>query len=405
MSRIKVNENILVFILILLFPIFNLLPFEATRYYDEILAIIGAIYICIYLILNTFEKSDLIICILLLLITAIGLISNAFYGYAVDTFAIIVDILHLWKIFFIYFFFKYLLKNSKTNTEKLVFGLSILAKIVLIFVCFVSIIGQFIDIGVTSADKEVWFFHEFLFFWDNAIQTGWLIFGCIFIISLYKKDDATFLLWLLIATVPAILTFSALVYCFIISEFAFILFWRKGKRLNILMILLVVVAVTIASLGDLQKYFVNKGIRWLFYEYGVEVATDTFPLGGGFATFGTEMASRYYSNLYVLLGFKNTWAFGPDSLFLLDNYFAGILGQFGFIGFIIFLIALAIVFYNIFNKNKDFYYQRITSISIIFTIFAVMIGSASAKSIMGTFMFAILGVSVGMNSRENKFLT
>ena len=125
------------------------------------------------------------------------------------------------------------------------------------------------------------------------------------------------------------------------------------------------------------------------------------PLGSGFATSGSDMAQRYYSQLYDLFGWRNSWGFGPDSTFLNDNFFASIIGQFGWIGFAVYLYAMFRLFMMV-NSKLVKKRIKITGIATVLTMLAVMIGSASVKSMMGICTFVVLGlVAAEVQSKAN----
>ena len=56
---------------------------------------------------------------------------------------------------------------------------------------------------------------------------------------------------------------------------------------------------------QIRNYLINeKAPRHLFFKYSIITATEYFPLGSGFATFGSDMAAKKYSDLYVKYGFE-----------------------------------------------------------------------------------------------------
>ncbi|MGN1134507.1 MAG: hypothetical protein ACI4RN_08670, partial [Oscillospiraceae bacterium] len=190
-------------------------------------------------------------------------------------------------------------------------------------------------------------------------------------------------------------TTSSLVYCWISMVLLLPLVMRKGTKFKARNIFIVILFVCMFVYADLQTYFLGEAsVRKSMLEGGIKVANEYFPLGSGFATYGSEMASRYYSKIYIDFGWRYSWALGESSTYMNDNFFASIIGQFGWIGFVLYLYAL----YNLFKSvNKTFNAKRtrILSIATILTIVAVMIGSASAKSMMGVNTFAVLGLVCG----------
>lgn len=398
MSELKIRKSTIVVILILLFPIFNLINSSLFSYYDEVVGLAGIISAFYCFACGKFSALDKRMFIFLIIITLIGLVSNFVYGLANSNFGVILDFLHLWKTFGAYFLFKYAL-NGFGDKDRIIIALSGMARIIVVFMLAASLIGQFLEIGVCGTQRVLGFFNEFNFFWHNGIQTGWLIFGCILILAFSPISKRTFYFYYICSLIPMLLTGSMFVYSFLVIETVLLILWR-GKRLKILYLLIIGLMVIAVAWQDIVSYFFNNGVRMQFYIAAVRLASQYFPLGTGFATFGSEMASRYYSNVYISLGWEDLWTFGRDGLYLNDNFFAGILGQFGFIGLFLYLGCLYFLFKSIIFNTNISKIKYITLISVFLVIVIVMIGSASVKSMMGIFMFALLGYFSNNSSGE-----
>ncbi|WP_140398057.1 hypothetical protein [Lachnoclostridium sp. An169] len=111
------------------------------------------------------------------------------------------------------------------------------------------------------------------------------------------------------------------------------------------LVFLVIVIVLIGSF-QIQTYLMNENApRYLFFYYGSVTANDYFPLGSGFATFGSDQAARQYSPLYYLYGFTRLFGMNPDDgSFLSDTFWAMALGQFGWIGFFLYCFVYLRIF-------------------------------------------------------------
>lgn len=380
--------------LIILFPIFNLLG-GFFGYYDELIGLIAIIYIWFCVIKGKLDKTSALITVLLAVITAIGIFSNIMSHLILNPFPIVIDILWLWKTFACFIFFSRICSDRYICTQ-IINVLKTFSKLVIILLFISSIIGQVIDIGVTG-ESAVFGFKVYGFFWKNGIQTGWLAFCSLILLSLSKCDNKSFYKYFILTCIPLILTGSSLVYCWIIVSFMLFIGMKEQKSFKIRYIILIGAVVALFIWSDLQVYFLsgNSSVRKTLIEYGIKVANMYFPFGSGFATYGSDMAQRYYSSLYQSFGWTNSWALGVNSSFLNDNFFASILGQFGWISFVLYLCALYSVFRTL-NTNKISKRTRVTVLSTVIVIFAVMIGSASAKSMMGVCTFSVLGIAYGV---------
>ena len=391
--KLKISKNKILAIMIILFPICSLLN-GALSYYDEFIGLVGIVYL-LFLVLNKkLKHEDKRICVLLFFITMLGVFSNILSGLINQIFPIVIDILWLWKPFSAYLFFKYFIDSSNGSEFENI--ITPIAKFFVIMCFILSIIGQFVNVGVMSGNLYGGI-KKFGFFWKNGIQTGWLLFGSILIISLERTKH--FLRYLLMALVPMLLTGSSLVLCWVIVELFLILFFRQKTKFKIGYLLILAAGVIIFAWADFSKYLFSESIRSTLLKYGAITANSYFPFGSGFATYGSDMAQRYYSNLYIKYGWKDTWGFGQKSTFLNDIFFAGIIGQFGWFGFLAYLLVLYLLLKNG-NSNKLNKNSRCTYIATVITIAVVMIGSASAKSMMGVCTFSILGI---VSSYKNEF--
>lgn len=388
-----IKKSHLYALLIIMFPILNFVGGTFGNY-DELVGLLAVCYICTRMIKGTLDKKSVQIMMLLSAITLIGFISNIVSELISNPFPIIVDALWLWKTFACFMFFSGIYQRE--NIAKSCIGLlSKFAKITLLLIVVTSIVGQVIDIGVTGS-TFAFGLKKYGFFWRNGIQTGWLVFCILIILALSKCSDKEFKRYFILSYIPLLLTGSSLVYCWVIVSAILFIGMRQDDVFKIRYVVLILLITVVFTWGDLQDYFFSSGtsIRKTLIEYGIRVANMYFPFGSGFATYGSEMARRYYSKLYQSFGWTYSWGLGTNSDFLNDNFFAGIIGQFGWIGFIVYLEILYIMFKAL-NTNLIEKRVRITTLSTVIIIFAVMIGSASAKSMMGVCTFSVLGIAYG----------
>ncbi len=389
----KIKKCDLYAVLIILFPICNLIG-GSFGYYDEILGICGFCYLWTKFISNQLHPKLRGIVILLSIVSLIGVISNITSGICKNIFTIAVDALWLWKTFACFILASQIFKNNKIS-DSIVRVLYRPAKWMIYILAGLSIVGQVVNIGVTS-QSAILGLKSFRFFWNSSVQTGWLIICCIIIIALSDVSEKKFKKYLIVAGIPLLLTMSSMIYCWIAVAIMLFIILRDESKFKIIYIVPIVLAILLFTWGDLQTYFIDEtsSVRITLIRKGIEVANRFFPLGAGFATYGSEMASRYYSKLYVEFGWENSWAFRANSGLLNDAFFASIVGQFGWIGFGLYLVAL----YQLFKMiNSSFVSKRVRvcSIAAFLAICAAMIGSATVKSMMGVCLFFVLGLVNG----------
>ena len=396
---LKVRKSDIYVLFIILFPICSLTG-GILSYYDELLGLIFMVYAIFQVFLKQCDNNSKKIVIALGIISILGIASNISSKLINDPFPIVVDFISLWKTFSCFFFFQSICENSRKR-DYIIHKLSGIAKIVILFVAVTSIIQQFTDIGAGGHNSSVYFgLKQYGFFWKNSISTGWLIFSCLLILA--ANHEKKIIKYFLISCVPLLLTFSSLVYCWLfVSVFLFVILKRNGV-FKIRYIIILAVAVAAFSFSDITTYFYDfNSPRMMFILYGIRTANTYFPVGSGFATYGTEMAARYYSNLYRYYGWSNLWTLGENGQFLNDAFFAGILGQFGWIGFVLYLGCVYLLYKSI-NTRALEKEERVLSLATVITLAVVMISSGAAKSIMGVFMFSILGIIAGKNNENGE---
>lgn len=388
-AKITISLYDIFALLIILFPIGGLFGGVLT-YYDELIGAVSFVYIWILAFMGKIEKKCFRIMMALTAVTAIGFISNFVSGLLKEPFPIVVDALWLWKTFATFIAFAHLMKKDHVR-KRVIKSLTLPAKFAIIALFVLCLVGQVINIGVVGSDTILGL-NVFGFFWSNGIMTGWLGFCSLMILSLSDLSRNKFLLYTFLLFVPLILTKSSLVYCFMLCVILLGIMYRKDDKFKVHYLIPVAVVVAVFSWSDIQYYFLtDSSVRKELIIRGAEVANMYFPLGSGFATYGSDMAQRYYSKLYDMFGWRDSWAFGVDSTFLNDNFFASIIGQFGWIGFAIYLYALYTLFTMV-NSKLVKKRVKITAVSTVLTMVVVMVGSASVKSIMGICTFAVLGI-------------
>lgn len=390
--KLKLNFTVSVYdiyaLLILLFPICFSIG-GVFGYYDEAIGVISFVFVWYLMLTRKLDKNSWHIVVALTVVSVIGLISNLAGRLIEEPFPIFVDLLWLWKTFAPFLASMYLTRKENVH-RRVIKVLSFPAKLaILVFFCL-ALLGQVVNIGFPTSDS-LFGLRLFSVAWLNGISFGWVVFCCILILALSDISSRSFFIYTALAFVPLILTSSALIYCFVFCVIFMAIMFRKQDKFKLRYVLPVVIIVALFTWRDIEEYLLSDSIRRELLVYGGRVANMYFPLGSGFATYGSEMAQRYYSKLYDMFGWRNTWGFGPESNYLNDNFFASIIGQFGWIGFAVYLYAMLRLFMMV-NSKLVKKRIKITGIATVLTMLAVMIGSASVKSMMGICTFVVLGM-------------
>ena len=137
---------------------------------------------------------------------------------------------------------------------------------------------------------------------------------------------------------------------FVFVGVCLLLFWTFGKsnRLSVVHIALRLAVVVLIGVDQYINYYQSAGYaRGELARQAIAVANDYFPLGTGFATYGSAVTARIdnYSPLYYMYGLSAVWGLAPGAaLFLSDTFWPTVLAQFGYFGLIAFAALLIAVF-------------------------------------------------------------
>lgn len=186
----------------------------------------------------------------------------------------------------------------------------------------------------------------------------------------------------------------------IASAICIFFLWYAIVKLNVqfkkLMLGIAGVFALVFGKSQINFYYgkqVVGGTRALMTRDSVRLANRYFPLGSGFGTFGSNIAAKHYSPLYVELGYLSIEN-GKENAYLSDVFWPIVIAQSGWMGLINFIGVLTCLFQKCFDmekKNRYFYwlmlsiliYELISSTSepaffnpstaVLFVLFGMMI--------------------------------
>lgn len=367
------------------------------EYFDEFMAILAVIYIFI----NAFRKKKIFLKFevkifgAMLLLIAIGLLSNYIYEYQ-RIIPILVDILTYCK-FFVYYLAARIYANNNLKIDILKESLSSKIRIIAVFLFALAILNIIVPSLYEFYDYRYFANSIQLFFPHPTYLVAFSILGII--ILLYdnnRKGNFKYLLMMSIVTIftlrtKAIVSLIAIIYIYIVS-------YKMKIKSNILIIFCVVIVGIYIAYDQVEFYYLNDDIYTIRKEMtrdGIELANDKFPLGTGFATFGSSPADQFKSPLYYQLGY-----FDRGDQPLSDVFWPIIIAQNGWIGFVIFIyIIYSFLKYILKNIKKDTIFF-VCSLSIfIYEIVASMAETAFFSPISPAY-FIILGFMVNIHEKN-----
>lgn len=399
--------DLLIALLLLFFPVSEYINWKPLGYLDELLGVFCLFYLLCALMRGKLNRNEGCILILMFGIVLLGVLSNVFSGLVTNLFVIGVDVLEFLKAVVVFLGFHVFYR--KYDVKDLGYHLKGIAKTIIIAAFICAVISQFGDIGMTMRHADGNIYPEygiqpFGFVSRNGIQTYYLLSGCLLFIVAGEKKRIVKRIYVVLYFITTFLTAATLVWCGNLFLITFFIYYKYRKQLKIEMLIGIAAIAIVIAFPAIQEYIFNtRAPRSVLLYYGFLTANTYFPFGSGFATYGGEMAARYYSPLYWAYGFDDRYGLSHTGYggILNDNYVAMIVAQMGYVG----LILFGVVYFRLF---KLFDYKKLDRKikPIIMSVFGVIVCSlmisANSKTLMGVWVHAIMGMCTATCIEKDK---
>ena len=394
MSRKLIIER-RTFIYILMIYMMIIGPFIADKNaaFSLVDEIAGA-YAIVYLLYNLTRKNHRELntyYLLIFIIVTIGLLSSLFFNIVPSIKLVFMDMFLFIKPYALFLLFADL---SKRNASLIARKLLPIAKLLVLFLSLCWLYQILFNIQPSDSP----FSSQFALM-ANMAQRNWLCTASILIIMIAanpKEKKKYMIIYLVPGLLGGLSGFGSILFSSIVF-FLYVFRENKEFKLKLWQIALIAIAVFFFAYDDIAQYLFNEfAPRSRLIRHGIETAVRYFPLGGGFATYGSEMAARYYSPLYYQYGFDKVWSLAYESIAggystLKDVYLGMIIGQFGFIGLICYGMFMYKLFRYILSRVCD-KYEKTLMASILLTVCCSMVVSANTTSWWGILLFVVLGI-------------
>lgn len=366
------------------------------RYVDEIIglwAIIFITYKCCNNNPRDFDSMTMATIGFLSMMMFIGVLSNLLYHYQNSWKSVIYDAFTFIKPF-ITFEAIYLLCSKVHTGESLKKFILIFSKIatVIIFGCLIiSSVFNIPEVAFYDSWATFKSIKTFVFMTQYPGQLAVLISSLVMILlAEYKKCH---LKYILANIISIFCTQSGVGF---ISIFLLIIFGvtKKNKKLRWYHIFALTVGGIIVGYNEIYYYLLTStAARSVLLKYGFVVAQRFFPLGAGFANYGSAVAASDYSRLYYEYNFGAYWGMGNGSEvdFLHDSYYPIIIGEFGFIGLITYVVYLYKQF-SFINSIKNNWKLRYALLFAFVLILVMNIGQGSFSGNVGSIYMILFGI-------------
>lgn len=406
MNNLKIKFNplhLFIAIMLVLLPISLAVEvnYKTTwlSYIDEVLAILSAIYLVITAFKRRIKGLDLALLVIFCILSLWTLLGNAISQVITNKFPIAVDLLALSKVFLPFLAIRQIAAKDKKG-EILKYLLPI-SKLFLITSAICGTISMFYDIGMTGDKRYGIPAYAFVFVIPHYL--GYIAAGCLLVIFACEKNKIKNYLYSFLFALDIIYTTKGVDYVILVFFILLLILWRKNDKFNFANISILAIGAVITSQFQIKEYLTDTSTpRMILIKYGIKTANTYFPFGAGFATYGSDMAARNYSSLYIKYGFKNVWGLSQTyGSFLNDGYLCMLFGEFGYIGTALFIVCFGIIFSMMYKikLNKP---TKALSMAIVFGLLISTIGSAILRSGTGIFVLSILAIVCGYSIQSKE---
>lgn len=357
--------------------------FPFAQYIDEMLGVFSFFWICKnWNKISNYERKIVYFVSLLLLV---GLFCSYQHQVQTGLFPIVMDAFQCTKCFISFICFNHVIFDMKDRDK--IFIINRVNKVLPLFmvIAFIfAMLNLFSDIGMHNTvrfglrafgficDKSGTFSDQ-IFFYLLFLGTGFMI----------SRNKAFYKLVIILTLITWMLTLRtrSIVYApiFFFMFYYYVIKKNSFKRNYVTAILIVIILFCFGA-DKIEYTYAHEeaGPRAAFLYSGIMLLINYFPLGVGFATFGTDMAAKNYSSLYYDLGFHHHWGMTPDDpRYLHDTYWPAIMGEFGFVG----VVIIAIILFFIFKEIKEKYSDNRLSITLAFFVLFTMYFNSTATPV------------------------
>ena len=352
----KINKSTFYYISILIFMFQPILEENIGffKYYDEIT--VAILFFCAVVKLR-FSKRSIRLLVYFAILTLIGLLGNFIGGAEQSSFAILQDIISNGKIvFFAFAAEKIRIPDKQKDILSDWLSFTVRALFLLIFVC--AAVSQFVNLGMTTEVRFGIKSFKFLFPNPAGLNTYYYLYMILFSVTLFKNGKIRKFsnLFLVLGLISWSLTMRTRALTFAIlylGLYIYIVYLQKntGKvKFKWYHAIVALAGGVLLGWESIEKYFFenDKVARYLLSRTSFQIARDHFPIGTGYATFGTEASKIYYSDVYYKYRLASFWGLSPNkSTYITDQYWFGIIGQFGVVGTILMVMIIVNIFKSI----------------------------------------------------------
>ncbi|MTB65141.1 hypothetical protein GGG87_09055 [Streptococcus sp. zg-86] len=368
-----------------------------VQYFDEIFTVFATVQLIFQFQRIKVEKDSFQLAqnsfFVIFGIVILGLVSNSF-SRLIHLSPILIDLLGMIKAPIIFLYCLSLIRKQDKITIQ--GNLLVIAKFFVTIVFFTSILHLFVDIGMTFDIR--YGLRSFRFIYANPGGLNIALFVAYVIIITQVKSKFSRQLFGFFSLVPIILTFRGIGVGTVGIILMLKVYAARGgfnKKLTLKDMIPLGLGGVLLGYGQLKEYFIGSdSIRSILLRNAIVVMTRYFPIGSGFATYGSDQAFKNYSRLYYEFGYHYIYYLSPgNGAVANDNFWPMLIAQFGIIAVFLYLYLLYAQLKYVLTHSLDDKY-KVAAIALLSFLFITSLGNAVYTSASGVLAYIMTGLMI-----------
>lgn len=397
-TPLSVVGCILLFVFLLLEdPLDQVIP--GLNYFDETIFIVSFSCACLALWHRHERLGKFLPAVLLLSVSVVcvGFLGNCFYSYQRNVIAIASEAIAYLKFPLTFIAFTVLLRG--VDRGMVIDGCAWLSKLFIIVCCVGALINFVLPTAGFGHDVRNGFM-SFKFIFSHPT---FLVLSLVMAFVMMTAQDRSISVWKIVCLAVMAMTMRDKAFGFI-ALVLFLWLFNIGKKKRILVyVLLGCVLVLFVAWPKIALYLsYSNSPREALYTVGFQIASSSFPIGGGLGSFASSLSGRFYSDAYFVYGLSNMIGMTPTNFLGFGD--AGIpyyYSQFGFLGFCLTALAFYLIYRHL-ASSLPFGGSRKEAVLALFGYLLIAV-TVEAVFTNGSGLIAaiLLAILVGDNANEH----
>ena len=284
--------------------------------------------------------------VLLFFVVVLGILGNAVYKVQDDAIPIAIDAFTTIK------FPIALLAAMKVfrNKPQLFRIIEEEARILILLTSLLGFLNIFFDFGMGLEQPRFGFRSSFDFVFSHPTYLVFFAVGLNVILLSHPNNNRV---WIVVSYIVIALSLRSKGIAFIAAAIVLILVMGRRQRLRVWQIIVAAIVTIAVGWSQFLDYFGTEGYaRNELLRNSLRIAKEYYPLGTGFATFGSAITAtqEYYSELYYKYGLSAIWGLEPGhAIFVSDTFWPTVLGQFGWLGLFFYIGSMICLFLYVYR--------------------------------------------------------